>query len=239
MGALSVVLGAATELPAQPVDVAPDGIVFREPFVDVDGHVTNGAVTRPDSIVFRTPFIDVEGNVTLGQVAPPSRLAYLEPFVDADGSVTRSELSAPGGLEFRQPFVDIDGHVFNPDLEPPSGLVFRDVFLYPDGAVRAAAAPPPGAEVPLLRISGAAPNPFNSGTQVSFLLREPRNVTVDVFDLRGGLVRRLHQGPLAADLHVMRWDGTDRAGRAAPSGTYVFRVRAGDQALEVKAVLMK
>lgn len=74
---------------------------------------------------------------------------------------------------------------------------------------------------------GAAPNPFNPATTFTFSLRDPAPVRLTVLDPRGRTVRRLLLGEVqAAGSHAVRWDGRDDAGRAAPSGTYVFVLEA-------------
>jgi len=56
---------------------------------------------------------------------------------------------------------------------------------------------------------------------------------VELFDVRGNLVRILERGdarPYAAGLHEFQWDGQSDAGRRAASGTYVVRVTAAPTA---------
>lgn len=237
--ALLIVTGAVAELRAQSPNVPPDGIVFRNPFLDDNGNVTNQNVARPDSLEFRSPFLDDAGTVTNTLVAPPPRLDFREVFMDAEGNITRTDVAPPAGLEFRAVFLDAEGNVLVQDLDPPAGLVFRDPFLTSGGDLATSAVPGPLPGGRLLQMSGLTPNPFNPGTQVSFRLGKAADVTVMVLDLQGRLVRLLHQGRLPADVHVLKWDGRDGAGRPAASGLYVFRIRAGDETLDAKGILVK
>lgn len=68
------------------------------------------------------------------------------------------------------------------------------------------------------------PNPFNPTTRIPFTLAEPADLTVDVVDVRGRLVRNLASGRWPAGRHEVVWDG-----HGMPSGTYVARLRAGGQ----------
>lgn len=95
--------------------------------------------------------------------------------------------------------------------------------------------PGPGA-VTALALSGAAPNPFRSTTDLGFALPSGGFVTLRLFDLRGRLVRRLAEGRYDAGRHDVRWDGRDARGGAAPSGIYWAELRAGDQVLRKKIV---
>jgi hypothetical protein len=71
-----------------------------------------------------------------------------------------------------------------------------------------------------------APNPANPGCAVNFSLAKAGTAELGVYDLGGRLVVRLAGGRLAAGIQRVFWDGRDAAGRAAPSGTYLVRLRA-------------
>lgn len=77
---------------------------------------------------------------------------------------------------------------------------------------------------PFLR--GNAPNPFNPRTAFSFTLDHDAQVSLAVFDLRGHRVRTIVEQRLAAGNYdgVYVWDGNDEQGRAATSGTYLYRL---------------
>jgi len=84
-----------------------------------------------------------------------------------------------------------------------------------------------------------APNPFNPLTEVRFRLPRDGRATLGVFDLQGRLVRTLTDADLPAGEHVARWDGTDAAGRAVSSGSYVFRLQADGLQQVRKALLVR
>ncbi len=72
-----------------------------------------------------------------------------------------------------------------------------------------------------LALHGAAPNPFNPSTTISFSLDGAGPVTLQVVDVAGRRVRTLIQGEMPAGLHDAHWDGCDDAGRHVSSGTYL------------------
>jgi subtilisin family serine protease len=76
------------------------------------------------------------------------------------------------------------------------------------------------------RLLRNVPNPFNPGTTVSFELARPAHVMVQVFDVRGQLVRTLIDADLPARRHEVVWDGRRSSGAAAASGTYFARLHA-------------
>jgi len=68
------------------------------------------------------------------------------------------------------------------------------------------------------------PNPANPSVSVRLELATPGPVRAAVWDVRGRRVASLHDGPLPAGAHVLRWDGRTDAGRHAPDGLYLLRV---------------
>jgi hypothetical protein len=69
------------------------------------------------------------------------------------------------------------------------------------------------------------PNPFNPATRVTYTLGESVGGRLEVLDARGRRVATLWTGE--ARTGWASWNGTDEAGRAAPSGVYSF-VLTGD-----------
>ncbi len=87
-----------------------------------------------------------------------------------------------------------------------------------------------GVDLPVLaRVLGNAPNPFNPQTTIFFVLDSPADVVVRIFDLRGRPLRTFARDDVAAGVRQeWLWDGRDEAGRALPSGVYLYRLEAGD-----------
>jgi plastocyanin len=84
------------------------------------------------------------------------------------------------------------------------------------------------ADVPGVAASGravslAAPNPFRGDTRVRLSLPEPGPVRVAVFDAGGRQVSRLAEGPLAAGVHELSWNGRAASGAELPGGVYYVR----------------
>lgn len=77
-----------------------------------------------------------------------------------------------------------------------------------------------------LHLTGIAPNPFNPRTTIFFVLAEPADVTLRVFDAVGRLVTARGLGELPAGAHEAVWRGQTDAGRALPSGVYFCELEA-------------
>jgi PKD repeat protein len=80
-----------------------------------------------------------------------------------------------------------------------------------------------GSERPHIRLVS---NPSPSAA-ISMRLTDAARVQVDIFDVRGRLVRRLHDGVLPVGDQAILWNGTDGANRNVESGIYLVRTLVG------------
>jgi hypothetical protein len=86
--------------------------------------------------------------------------------------------------------------------------------------------PPPAAALHALRVE---PNPFNPRTWVTVEHAAGVALRINVYDLRGRLVRTLHDAPAAGPQTTVVWDGADEGGQAAASGVYFVEARVGNE----------
>lgn len=104
----------------------------------------------------------------------------------------------------------------------------------------ASSAPLPAA--PTILALSATPNPFNPRTAVVVENGAGTSLpgSLDVYDLRGRLVRALRRGEFAPGRTLAPWDGRDDSGRPLPGGAYVARLSiAGHPGATVKLLLAK
>lgn len=87
-----------------------------------------------------------------------------------------------------------------------------------------------------LRLAGAAPNPFASGTTLRFSLAADGPVRLAIYDCAGRLVRELARGSFVAGAHEAEWNGRDAGGHLAADGVYFARLESGGRSLETKLV---
>ncbi len=71
------------------------------------------------------------------------------------------------------------------------------------------------------------PNPFNPETSIRFQLPEAAEVTLNIYNLKGQLVRKLVNDRKQAGFHEITWNAKDNAGNNMPSGVYLYRIQAG------------
>jgi flagellar hook assembly protein FlgD len=86
---------------------------------------------------------------------------------------------------------------------------------------------------------GSYPNPANPTTTLVYELAEPAAVTIQIFNMRGQMVRAYEMGVQNPGEHQQRWDGKDTAGHGVSSGVYFMRIIAGDQSANYRFLLMR
>lgn len=111
----------------------------------------------------------------------------------------------------------------------------RSITLQETGATAA-----PTVAAPLAtRLLPAQPNPFNPSTQLTFELSQAGLVDVAVFALDGRRVATLAHEERPAGRHLLAWRGTDDAGRALSSGTYICRLTTAQGHATQRLTLVK
>jgi len=82
-------------------------------------------------------------------------------------------------------------------------------------------------------------NPAHGPMSFTLDLDTGGRVNVQMFAADGRLVKTLNDAWLPAGTHRIQWDATDRSGRAATSGVYLVRARAGEHATLTRVVLVQ
>lgn len=83
------------------------------------------------------------------------------------------------------------------------------------------------------------PNPFNPTTRITYSLPQNSFVALKIYDILGREVKTLINNEVNAGTHSIVWNGTDNYGNKVSSGTYIYRVVAGDFVSVKKMVLIK
>jgi hypothetical protein len=135
---------------------------------------------------------------------------------------------------FLSPAANQDGEAFGLFVALPDGAV----IALPSVAVKTGPAADLAAkanEVPQRLVADQNyPNPFNPVTTIAYNLPRDARVQLQVFNVRGQLVRTLVDGVQAAGRHETTFDGT-----GLPSGSYVYRLNAGGEVLTRQMMLVK
>lgn len=92
---------------------------------------------------------------------------------------------------------------------------------------------------PEVRLGTPHPNPANPRVMVPVLLEGEATVTVDVCDLVGRRVARLHHGRLPDGPNLLMWDGRRDDGGDAAAGVYLVRALVGRATQARRIVLVR
>jgi hypothetical protein len=83
------------------------------------------------------------------------------------------------------------------------------------------------------------PNPFGSGTTISYQLPSETKVGLKVYNVAGQLVRTLVNSQQPAGSYAVKWDGRDDGQRKLAAGVYLYRLEAGESRFTKKLVMIK
>lgn len=84
-----------------------------------------------------------------------------------------------------------------------------------------------------------SPNPFSPQIQITYVLPEPSDVRLMIYNTLGQEVRLLGTGYWEAGAHQVSWDGRDERDRAVSSGFYFTRLASEGLILTRRMVLLK
>jgi hypothetical protein len=98
-----------------------------------------------------------------------------------------------------------------------------------------------GEELPeYSQLLGNYPNPFNPETTIKFYTTEgTENTEINIYNIKGQLVRELRIKNEGLRINSVVWDGKDSQDRSCASGIYFCRIKAGLQVKTQKMLLLK
>ncbi|MCD6379200.1 T9SS type A sorting domain-containing protein [bacterium] len=83
------------------------------------------------------------------------------------------------------------------------------------------------------------PNPFNPATKIRYYLPERSRVELNIYDVSGRMVVRLDEGIKDKDFYSVGWNGLDARGGSVASGVYFYRLKAGEETITKKMILLR
>ncbi|MFA7028895.1 MAG: T9SS type A sorting domain-containing protein, partial [Candidatus Cloacimonadaceae bacterium] len=95
--------------------------------------------------------------------------------------------------------------------------------------------------VPVLatELQGNYPNPFNPETTIRYSVKETVPVTIEIYNLKGQLVRTLVNEVKTAGNYSVIWNGRDSHNQPVSSGVYFYKMNAGKYSSTKKMIMMK
>ena len=96
-------------------------------------------------------------------------------------------------------------------------------------------------------LSDAFPNPFNLSTTIRYVVpvqgdfkeAQSSSVTLDIYNIRGQLVKKVVSQKQMPGTYEVRWNGTNESGRVIATGIYLMRLTVGDNIATKKLTVLK
>ena len=95
-------------------------------------------------------------------------------------------------------------------------------------------------EIPLVYgLHSNYPNPFNPDTNISFMIKTPTNVSLNIYNIKGQKVVNLIDNFVdkVDEVITVNWDGKDQNGRQTGSGIYLYQLKT-DNRVEIKKMTL-
>ena len=83
------------------------------------------------------------------------------------------------------------------------------------------------------------PNPFNPSTQIEFSVPITSQVTLNIYDILGRLVKTLADGELVAGNYNIIWNGKDNYGNSCSSGIYFYQLLSKNESSQHMSITKK
>ena len=202
----------------------------REVHITVEGRLPPGDVNR-DGVVNILDLIRVAQQ--LGQ-----RVSSDSPVdVNGDGIVNIFDLTlvaqgiggaaAPAVATGRVDAATIEAWIAEARLADDGTIAFRQGIANLENLIASLIVPQETA------LHANYPNPFNPETWIPYQLAASAEVTLTIYDMNGGMVRRLEMGHQAAGIYQSRtralyWDGRNGRGESVASGLYFYTLRTSE-----------
>ena len=94
----------------------------------------------------------------------------------------------------------------------------------------------PNAEPVLYGLFQNEPNPMITNTHIAFNLNDLSQVKLDIYNLKGQLVKSLYSGMTSSQ--SLAWDGSDAAGQKLSAGVYLYKLIVNGKTEDVKKLIL-
>ena len=115
-------------------------------------------------------------------------------------------------------------------------LIFDDLAIVEDYGMGISGENPGPTQ---FRLEQNYPNPFNPTTIIRFTMNRTEHAVLNIYNIKGQLVRNLVDDVKLAGAHSVNWDGKDMSRQPVSSGTYLYRLEVNGHSKTGKMVLLK
>jgi len=82
------------------------------------------------------------------------------------------------------------------------------------------------------------PNPFNPSTTISYSLPKAAKLRLDIYNIKGQLVKTLVNSEMPAGTHSIVWNGRDMKNKAVATGVYFYRISSPKEGSKTKKMML-
>ncbi len=83
------------------------------------------------------------------------------------------------------------------------------------------------------------PNPFNPATTISYSLPQEGKVSLNIYNIKGQLVKQLIDGSQPEGYYEVVWNGKDNNEKSVSSGIYFYKLSTKDETIMKKMLMLK
>jgi hypothetical protein len=80
------------------------------------------------------------------------------------------------------------------------------------------------------------PNPFSCETTISYTMQESSDVSIEIYNESGQIIKSQTIGFLEKGIHTFLWDGKNEKGNKVEGGIYYLKIMYGSHCLSVKMI---
>lgn len=171
-----------------------------------------------------------------------------------DNKISSAVFAIPSGFTFRLfsdhfgggGYLDLDGtgrvvrlSDFS-ELTLDNGQSADDCISSAEWMTTVTSAPAAEEELPDdFELSQNFPNPFNGETVIRYQVPHEAEIVLEIYNMSGQLIRSLVDETQGPGFYSVTWDSRDEFGAEVASGTYLYRLRVGEQVMAKKLTLVR
>lgn len=221
-GSLYVLNSDGSNFPGFPMDIGA-GIECTAGLVDMDNNGTFDMVFGDNNGVLHS--VDITGSETNNfpyYIGSPLKVAPSIDDIDGDEDI---DIVIANQYAY---------HVIDYKQIIPTENIIWSSFKYNNFRTGNAMSPQNGVEdndlIPEIITSLGAnyPNPFNPTTKISFSLKTDDNIKLEIFNIKGQLVKTLVDGNQTQGYHIVEWNGKNNNNHKAGSGIYLYKLQTSN-----------
>ena len=196
-------------------------------------------VSLPDSLMpdLKEIGLYLDG-ICKGAVVVESDYEQISAYVNSEDELTNSDLELIFHYdESKRPDQELRTTSYSPgEMQTKYGIAGA---RYPFYEVSISQKDLDNVKPPVFALKQNFPNPFNPTTTISYWLPETARVRLDIYNLKGQLVKTLIDSEMAAGPHSVIWNGKDGNHQAVASGVYFYRLSSPNNTQTKRMLLMK